>query len=97
MKVKIPKNFKVGAHKINVSINNKLMFEKQIYGDSPLSTNEIRLRTKSLAKSQVLQTYYHEKIHHILHCMNHELETNEAFVDSFANLLLQTDLTSKNK
>jgi len=49
-----------------------------------------------LSDDKILNTFYHEKVHAILDTMHErELSANEKFVDTFANLLRQSDETSK--
>ena len=43
----------------------------------------------------IMNTFYHEKVHSILSLMGHELNNNEEFIDLFARLLRQTDITSE--
>lgn len=99
--MKIPGSFKIGSQKIKVRIKNKIMVEKNVWGESKLNRNEIWISTLNnkkdkIHKSIILQTFYHEKVHHILHAMNeNDLCHNEKFVDLFATFLLQSDLTAK--
>jgi hypothetical protein len=98
--IKIPKSFKLYTHKIKIVIDNKLMNEKNNYGEAVLRRDLLRISTKDnrkkRKKDRILETFYHEKVHHILYEMEErELGNNEKFVNTFANLLLQSDLTAK--
>ena len=98
--MKIPKKFKIGNLTIKVKFKTELLDECNIYGRCRYDKQDILLSNYSnnelLSEEHVLQTFYHEKIHHILNMMGeNDLNKNEQFVDLFANFLLQTDLTAK--
>lgn len=91
--MKLPKRFKLGAHTIEVEINEDIMYEKGAMGDADISFNKIRLSLlrngKERPETTNLQTFYHEKIHHILYALGKkELNNDESFVDAFANLMI---------
>jgi hypothetical protein len=101
--MKIPKSFELGSHIIKVIVDSKLMIAKDRWGEAGLIKNNIIISTihsdqTKITNSMILHTFYHEKIHHILNTMGEkDLCNNEKFVDIFANLLLQSDLSAKYK
>lgn len=97
--MKIPKSFKLFATTITVIFDNRMMNEKQRYGEARYSQSQIVLAEtdnhERLSEDKMLDTFYHEKIHSILDAMNErDLSSNEKFVDVFAKLLRQSDETS---
>lgn len=99
---KIPKRFKLFGSTINIVWDNKLMNQKENYGEAHYSQSKIILShthgVEPLSQDKILDTYYHEKVHLILDTMNEkELSRNERFVDVFAKLLRQSDITSEYK
>jgi hypothetical protein len=52
---------------------------------------------KKLTSYEVLQAYYHEVVHLILHDMKHPLNDDEKFVDSFAKRMRWWSVTATNK
>ena len=101
MAIKIPKSFTLYSHEIKVKINNNRMNDRNNWGLSELDRNNIILSTLNSDKTEIpksiqLHTFYHEKVHHIFNALHEkDLCNNEKLVDNFANLLLQSDLTSK--
>lgn len=96
----IPKRFKLFGTTYNVVFNNERMNDLKAYGLHDYSKSEITLSTTDgidkLSEDKILDTYYHEKIHAILDMMKEsELSNNEKFVDQFAKLLRQSDITSE--
>ena len=98
--MKIPKEFQLGAITWSVvktphisRINGE--FGNCDFNEQVISYTDV-IEGKKVKPNMVLLTFYHEKIHAILDTMGRdELNTDEAFVDMFANLLLQSDLTTK--
>lgn len=95
----IPINFKLFGTTINVVFENERMNDKHRYGESDYSKSKITLSRTSgldtLSEDKIQDTFYHEKVHMILDTMNEsELSANEKFVDVFAKLLRQSDLTA---
>lgn len=95
----IPKEFKLFGTRIEVQFNNERCNDKQVYGESNYGESKIMLSTMqesmTLSEDKILDTFYHEKIHMILDTMNeNELSNNEKFVDVFAKLLRQSDVTA---
>lgn len=99
--MKIPISFNLAVHTIKVIYEDTVLKEKSELGEARLIESEIWLNSDLMEDDTIpyetkLLVFYHEKVHHILHIMGeHELVNNEKFVDLFANLLLQTDLTAK--
>lgn len=99
--MKIPKKFQVFASTIEVSYDNERLSYDGALGESSFNHfNKIYLVDKykgdKLDESVVLDSFYHEKIHIILHAMGeHELSKNEKFVEVFARLLRQSDESSE--
>lgn len=98
--MKIPKKFKLFGTTISVVWNNKYCNDKNVYGENSYSESKITLSTThgvdDLSEDKILDTFYHEKVHAILTAMNErELNDNEKFVDVFAKLLRQSDITAE--
>ena len=80
------------GHKIKVEKKKNFMSLTDNHGLSDFQKNVITLQdvTKSYSLEQMEHTFYHELVHFILNAMNeHELNTNEKFVDLFGGLLHQ--------
>jgi hypothetical protein len=102
MNIKIPKSFKLFGTTINIVWDNNKMNDKSIYGEADYGSSKITLSTTKgtveLSEDRILDTYYHEKVHIILNTMHEDdLSSNEKFVDTFAKLLRQSDITSEYK
>jgi hypothetical protein len=98
--MRIPKSFKLFGTTINIVWDNQKMNDKSRYGESRYSESKIILSTTdgldNLSEGRILDTFYHEKVHMILDSMKeHELSSNEKFVDTFAKLLRQSDVTAE--
>lgn len=99
--MKVPKRFKVFASTIEVQYDNdRLSYEGSLGEASFNQFNNICLVDKykgvPLDSSVVLDSFYHERLHIILHAMGeHELSRNEKFVEVFARLLRQSDETAE--
>ena len=96
--MKIPKSFKLFATTINVVVDNQRTDDMGVFGCYQPHNNTIVIADKygiyNLSEDQILDTFYHEKVHSILRAMNEEeLNKNEKFVDVFAKLLRQSDET----
>ena len=99
MKV-IPKRFKLFGTTINVVFDNKRMNDMNCYGYWEYRSSQITLSTTDgvheLSTDRITDCFYHEKTHAILETMGEfELSKNEKFVDTFAKLLRQSDMTSE--
>jgi len=95
----IPKSFTLGPYEIKVIIEDVVLKEKNQWGEARIGEKEIWLSkdlidSNSIPETTKLKVFYHEKVHFILDIMSEDkLRDDEKFVDLFANLLLQTDLT----
>src|SRR5688572_18152097 len=96
----VPRSFMLFSSKVNVVFENSLMNNKSRYGESSYSELKIRLSNTcgvdNLPGDRVRDCFYHEKVHMILNSMGeHDLSNNEKFVDVFAKLLRQSELTAE--
>lgn len=97
----IPKTFKLGGvtWKIIIEDEIKTLKGEALFGLSEGDSAEIRLAKtvdkKSIPKDVKGQTYYHELVHAILTTMDHPLNSNEQFVQTFATFLHQYEVTKK--
>lgn len=99
-KYAIPKSFKLFGSEIKVEFDNKYNNRLSQYGESDYSTLKISLSetegVKELPADRIKDCFYHEKVHMILNTMHEdELSNNEKFVDTFAKLLRQSDITAQ--
>ena len=98
---KLPKSYKLGADTINVFVSyNKELIAKELLGKYSRDLCIIELNNTDNSgilypEDTIMNTFYHEKVHSILSLMGHELNNNEEFIDLFARLLRQTDITSE--
>ncbi len=98
--VRIPKSFKLFGTTINVVFDNKYCNDKSRYGESNYGGSKITLSTTQgldeLSEDKIINTFYHEKVHMILDTMGErDISNNENFVDIFAKLLRQSDVTAE--
>jgi hypothetical protein len=96
--MKIPKSFNLFSQDISVSIKEKI--DGDVLGECYLVDGYIHIaetyKGSSVNEKSMIGTFYHEKVHLILDAMGyHKLSGNEFFVETFAQLLLQSDLTAK--
>jgi hypothetical protein len=96
----IPKSFQLFGTTYNVVFDNKRMEDMGCYGLASYGECEITLSDvqgmDKLGEDRIKDCFYHEKVHMILDAMNErELSKNEKFVDVFAKLLRQSDVTAK--
>lgn len=96
----IPKTFKLFGSTINVVFDNVRMNNVNAYGEADYSNLTITLSDTEgitpLSKDRILDCFYHEKVHMILDSMQErDLSKNEKFVDLFAKLLRQSDITAE--
>jgi hypothetical protein len=96
----IPKSFKIFGDKIDVIFDEEYCNARKLYGEASFTEAKIRLSTTAerdiLSQDRIEDTFYHEKVHIILDAMKeHELSSNEKFVDLFAKLLRQSDITAE--
>jgi len=98
--MKIPKRFKLFNTTVNIVWDDKYCNDKRLYGEYSYGESKITISTMQgydkLAEDNIIDTYYHEKVHALLEMMHErELSDNEKFVDVFAKLLRQSDETSE--
>ena len=98
--MKLPKSFKLFSTTIKVKRNNKSLNDQNVYGQTDYEKNRILLSktcgVNKLSRDRVLDTFYHEKTHTVLHAMGEDdLCKNEKFVDLLARLWRQSDETAK--
>lgn len=98
----LPCSYKLGASTIRVELgNNELLNNLSLLGRCSKDDGVIQLATKNdngknYPEDTIKDTFYHEKVHSILLFMGKdELSEDEKFVDLFAKLLRQTDVTSE--
>lgn len=96
----IPSKFQLGGVDWNISFDNNLMTNEEVLGLCYHQSCEIKLCNKYkgdvLADSKIEETMYHEVVHAVLRSMEeHELASNEKFVQTFALLLHQFEKTKK--
>ena len=99
-KLGIPKSFQLFGATVNVVFDNKRMEDMGSYGLASYGESEITLSNTQgvdkLSEDRIKDCFYHEKVHLILDSMNErELSKNERFVDIFAKLWRQSDVTAK--
>jgi hypothetical protein len=95
----IPSYFYLFGSRVDIVWNNEKMNDKERYGECSYSTCKITLSTHhgvlKLSDDKIKDCLYHEKVHMILDFMQeYDLSTNEKFVDTFAKLLRQSDITA---
>ena len=100
--MKIPQSFELMGETITVEYSTTLMLQGDSVGRACFETNTIQLQENSKVfprtKEQIRQTFLHEVIHFILIGMKQtDLNKNENFVDTFANLLLQFEKSAKGE
>jgi len=96
----IPKRFKLFGSTIDIVWDNEKMNYGKNYGESTYGQNLIFLATtqgiEPLPEDKIMDVFYHEKVHMILDYMKeYKLSCNEKFVDIFAKLLRQSDITAE--
>ena len=96
----IPKSFKLFGSTVKVIFDNKRMNDIKAYGYFEYGEQKITLSNKdgvdTLSEDRIEECFYHEKVHAILDAMHErELSNNEKFVDVFAKLLRQSDITAE--
>ena len=99
-KFEIPTTFNLGFRNIDVWYDPQQIYGKTApVGLNNLGTGDIYLQTPvkdKLDEETIYQTFFHELCHGILYSMGEqELTHNERFVDGFAHLLTQFELTKK--
>lgn len=93
--IEMPVSFELFGSKWIVIFDDDYLENKSCYGESSYDERIIRLQKKSRGKERsidgISQTFYHELTHAILDSMKeHDLSSNEKFVDLFGALLHQS-------
>ena len=100
MKDKVPRSFTVGGQDFKVKYGKEI--SEGNFGHTEYFQNEVVVKShyngKPYNKQQQVQCFYHELVHVILMTMNeHELNSNEQFVDIFGQFFYQFMKTAKWK
>ena len=98
--MKIPKSFQLHGRSIQVAYDPDLVFKNDLAGCAAYREDRIYLQpsTKghSVTQKSIEQTFCHELAHWLLHMAGeHELNSNEKFIDVLSGLLHQYFTTSK--
>lgn len=98
--MKIPKKFKLFGTTINVVWDTEKMDREDALGVTEYVECSITLtkvyKGDKLTDDAIMDTYYHERVHAILHAMHeYKLSSNEKFVEVFSRLLRQSDETAE--
>ena len=87
--MKIPKSFKLFAHKIEVKFEDDLYKNHDLWGEARYRRKEIAIDS-NIDQGYKEQTFLHELIHMIFDFMEErELSKNEKIVNNMAELLYQ--------
>jgi hypothetical protein len=90
--------FKLAGITITVEVDNDFIAKHKCIGQALYASQRIILDTEHTPQETTEQSFYHEKVHWILHTMGEiKLRDTEKFVDVFAHLLYQSDVTAKYK
>ena len=99
MKVKgIPNSFDIFGHTVSIEYSNTLLSESECLGLSIFNENRILLATpcSTVARSVLLQTYYHELTHFIFYYLSESEHCfDEVLVDRIGQVLHQVIVSSK--
>jgi len=91
----ISKTFNLAGLTITTEIDNTLCKSRNIAAEAQYPGQKIVLDTTLHAPQGIEQNWIHEKVHFILYVMNrHDLRQDEAFVDVFAHLLYQSEISA---
>lgn len=97
----IPKKFSLAFRNYKVkTVDKDTDGERTLYGHIEPCHNEVviadSIESGKVSDLEKLATFNHELVHGILHAMGeNELYANERFVEAFAQLLTQYELTRK--
>ena len=93
---RLPKSLEVGGITITVIEDPNLYETHGAYGMMDMDRGKLLIE-KSLVGDTRAITYHHELVHMILNTLGRtELNEDEAFVDSVANLLWQANKTARH-
>jgi Zn-dependent peptidase ImmA (M78 family) len=96
----IPASFELGGHEISVTRSDTLIEDAEAYGICIPTQQKIIIQNPNNAvnKQFLLQTFWHEFVHMAMHQMGeHELCSNERFVDGLGHMLHQFHKTKRFK
>jgi predicted SprT family Zn-dependent metalloprotease len=95
-KISLPKSLRLGSHTIEIIYKDEVRNDdgEMVLGMSSFLENKIYISQKhhktKISDAVIAHTIYHEIVHFILYLMNqHELNTDEAFVDVLGEHMLQ--------
>ena len=99
-KFRIPTNYDMGFRKVQDYYDSEQIYGKAAtVGTLSLGTGEMYLQTPvkdRVDELAIKQAFFHELVHDVLYSMGEaELCHNERFVDGFAHLLLQYELSKE--
>lgn len=95
MKLKIPSQIDLAGQTFQVIVDPNLRKVSGCCGQTHFDDGII-IVDQNLSADTKAVTYYHELVHAILVTMgSHDLNKDESFVDNFANLLWQSQKSSK--
>ncbi len=98
----IPESFMLHGQVINVKSITDLMYSRGVYGQANYANNQIYIQPSNesnpIPKTVVEETFIHEMVHHIMHQLPEkyrELNSDEDFIEEFAQLLHQALTTQE--
>jgi hypothetical protein len=94
MKLRLPKTIQLAGLTITVNQIEGMVEADEVIGSTDYPSQLINIDPSASPHDWMMQAYYHEKVHWILHMMMHPLQEDEKFVDMFAHLLYQSDKTA---
>lgn len=89
--MRLPKTIELAGLTITINKVEGMVEQDNVIGSTDYPGQLINIDPTASPEDWVMQAYYHEKVHWILHMMMHPLQENEEFVDMFAHLLYQSD------
>lgn len=90
------KKFTLGAINWTVKVDNIKLDKLNLLGLCEFPKSKISIYNKGIDENLVEQTVYHEVVHAILESMGeNKLSANDKFVQGFALLLHQFEITKK--
>jgi hypothetical protein len=98
--MKIPTKFTIGKHTYKVEVHKHIPGTDSM-GQIKYNQRIVQIATHSTynskphPKREVIDTFWHEVTHAILKDMGHDLESNERFVNAFADRLTDVVVSAK--
>lgn len=91
----IPSSIRLAGFTITTVYDKSLAAEQGKIGYADYNTNQIFLDSSDICSKEVVeQTYWHEAVHFMLHIMNSNKRTDEAFVDLLSHMIYQATQTA---